>query len=111
MPKARKRKAPVTVHSHAERASSSNPHSSRTLIRRFHVLLKQQAHLQGTEDTKSLEEVESAIEELGGLAQYQRMSSIGQGNDRGGGSEKVLISWLREMGMSSRNNNEKLRYR
>jgi 25S rRNA (adenine2142-N1)-methyltransferase len=26
------------------------------------------------------------------------MSSIGQGNDRGGGSHKIFLSWLKEMG-------------
>jgi hypothetical protein len=36
---------------------------------------------------------------MGGLEVYQRMSTIGQGDDRGGGSHKVLISWLKEMGM------------
>lgn len=43
--------------------------------------------------------VEQEIEQLGGLEVYQRMSSIGQGADRGGGSEKVLIRWLKELGM------------
>ena len=59
---------------------------------------------------KALGNVDREIEELGGLAAYQRMSSIGQGVDRGGGSEKVLISWLREMGMSSRQPSNRLRY-
>jgi len=36
---------------------------------------------------------------MGGLEAYQRMSSIGQGNDRGGGSEKVFIEWLTELGV------------
>lgn len=34
---------------------------------------------------------------MGGLAAYQRMSSIGQGKDRGGGSEGVLLGWLKEL--------------
>jgi 25S rRNA (adenine2142-N1)-methyltransferase len=59
---------------------------------------------------KTLANVDRDIDELGGLAAYQRMSSIGQGNDRGGGSEKVLILWLREMGMPSGESSSKLRY-
>jgi len=112
MPKARKRKAPITALSRIEHASS-RPHSRRTLIRRFHVLLKKQAQLRGSslnaENANALADIVREIEELGGLAAYQRMSSIGQGEDRGGGSEKVLISWLREMGVSFREQNDKLR--
>lgn len=46
-----------------------------------------------------LENVEKEMEEMGGLATYQHMSSIGQSEDRGGGSEKVLIGWLKELGL------------
>ncbi|KAI8998874.1 putative methyltransferase-domain-containing protein [Trametes punicea] len=114
MPKARKhkRKQPVTVAGPSDRpsqpsGSSSRPQSTRTVIRRFHVLIKRQAQLRlrivhaRTEDAISiraeLDVVEREIEELGGLEAYQRMSAIGQDKDRGGGSEKVLIEWLREM--------------
>ncbi|KAF7440955.1 hypothetical protein PC9H_001304 [Pleurotus ostreatus] len=101
MPKAKKRKAPITNNVIVD-PSSSKPQASRTLIRRFHVLLKKKAQLEhqlsnGDEVKLALTEVENEIEELGGLEAYQRMSSIGQGNDRGGGSEKYLISWLKEM--------------
>ncbi|KAF4578614.1 hypothetical protein EYR36_000421 [Pleurotus pulmonarius] len=111
MPKAKKRKAPITNNFIAD-PSSSKPQASRTLIRRFHVLLKKKTQLEqllsegadskrpnpGLAEAKlSLNEVEHEIEELGGLEAYQRMSSIGQGNDRGGGSEKYLISWLKEI--------------
>jgi len=113
MPKTRKRKIPITCRSESQQTSSSNPVSSRTFIRSFHGLLKKHAQLQGltrnSENVKALADVDREIEELGGLAAYQRMSSIGQGDDRGGGSEKVLISWLREMGMSSRESSSKLR--
>ncbi|RPD65870.1 hypothetical protein L226DRAFT_566374 [Lentinus tigrinus ALCF2SS1-7] len=117
MPKARKhkRKAPVTAvaaaSDHAAQqasSSSSRPQATRTTIRRFHVLIKRQAQLQQivhgsnaeSQSTKTeLARVEQEIEDLGGLAAYQRMSTIGQGKDRGGGSEKVLISWMRDMGL------------
>ncbi|KAI0933850.1 hypothetical protein AcW1_005562 [Taiwanofungus camphoratus] len=124
MPKVRKhkRKVPITIPEPSFKqstvsASSSNPSSTRTLIRRFHVLIKRKAQLENAikdektssgvnELKKALMEVEREMEELGGLSTYQRMSSIGQGNDRGGGTEKVLIEWLKELGMSSSTQNK-----
>ncbi|KAH9079230.1 nucleolus protein [Lactarius deliciosus] len=70
-------------------ASSSTPRASRTVIRKFHTLLKQQKSAQG-----------DALAN-GGLEAYQRMSCIGQSSDRGGGSEKVLIGWLKQMGWAA----------
>jgi len=109
MPKTRKKKTPVTNTDKA--TSSSNPHSSRTVIRRFHVLLKKQRQLKlaPSTDAQELRDVEREIEEMGGLAVYQRMSSVGQGNDRGGGSEKVLIQWLIDMGLQKREGKRKLK--
>jgi len=110
--KSRKRKTPVT--DQASSSSSSNPRSSRALIRRFHVLLKKKAQLQAQgvnvqNSTQTLAEIEEGIEALGGLSAYQRMSDIGQGDDRGGGSQKVLVSWLKAMGMSDRAGKNRLR--
>ncbi|KAF9234772.1 nucleolus protein [Melanogaster broomeanus] len=108
MPKARKKKTPVTATQtcRTSDSNSSNPHTTRTLIRRFHVLLKKQRQLQksvsSTCNAQELRDVEREIEEMGGLAAYQHMSNIGQGADRGGGSEKVLIKWLVGMGLSKR---------
>ncbi|KAK0240479.1 nucleolus protein [Armillaria nabsnona] len=100
MPKARKRKVPVTATSTASgNASSSKPQASRTVIRQFHVLLKQQAQIK---DARKLAEIQRQIDELGGIECYQSMSAIGQGKDRGGGSEKVLIGWLKELGYAGR---------
>jgi 25S rRNA (adenine2142-N1)-methyltransferase len=88
----RRRKLPVTV---TERhGSSSTPRTSRTIIRKFHTLLKQQKSAQG--DT--LANINHELEKLGGLERYQHMSCIGQSGDRGGGSDKVLIGWLKQMG-------------
>lgn len=112
MPQARKKKAPITAS--ASSKTSSSPNSSRRLIRQFHVLLKQQTKLRsldsGPQSSASLADVERKIEALGGLKAYQRMSQIGQGNDRGGGSEKVLVAWLREMGVLGAACTEKLRW-
>ena len=73
------------------------------------MLKKRQAQLQkslqhgGTSATgrdahAELARVEHDIDELGGLEAYQKMSAIGQGDDRGGGSEKVLLEFLGELG-------------
>ncbi|KAK0448385.1 nucleolus protein [Desarmillaria tabescens] len=93
MPKARKRKVPVTTTTSTP--SGSKPQASRTVIRQFHVLLKQQAQLK---DAQKLAAIQRQIDALGGIECYQSMSAIGQGKDRGGGSEKVLIGWLKELG-------------
>ncbi|KAH9030691.1 putative methyltransferase-domain-containing protein [Lactarius pseudohatsudake] len=108
MPKATRRKFPVTLAGRHD-GSSSTPHASRTVIRKFHTLLKQQKSAQGD----ALANVNREIEELGGLEAYQRMSCIGQSSDRGGGSEKVLIGWLKQMGWAApvAKENEKERHR
>ncbi|KAI9509970.1 nucleolus protein [Russula earlei] len=106
MPKVyRRRKRPVTLVEN--RGTSGTPRASRTVIRKFHRLLKQQKSARG--DT--LANVNREIEELGGLERYQRMSCIGQGMDRGGGSEKVLIEWMKQMGWADRKEKGERRHR
>jgi 25S rRNA (adenine2142-N1)-methyltransferase len=56
-----------------------------------------------------LANIDREIEALGGLERYQRMSCIGQGSDRGGGSEKVLIGWLKQMGWADKKDEAKHR--
>lgn len=117
MPKARARKraAPVTLAptpsgstpaAPRPGAPASSPASSHTraVIRRFHVLLKRQAQLGAAPDAAAAERgaVEREIAALGGLAAYQRMSIAGQSAPRGGGSEKVLVGWLRALGLHLR---------
>ncbi|KAJ6618292.1 nucleolus protein [Mycena sp. CBHHK59/15] len=97
--KARKKKIPITA---TTPTSSSKPKSSRTVIRQYHVLLKQKAQLEGLpiQDVKTsqlLDAIQGQLDELGGLERYQQMSAIGQGKDRGGGSEKVAIPWLKDI--------------
>jgi len=118
MPKARrnKRKVPITVTKKTGNAvggpsGSSKPAATRAAIRRFHVLNKRQTQLQrflegdGNELSKQarnareeLEAIEQEIADMGGLEAYQKMSVIGQGNDRGGGSERQLFEFLEELG-------------
>ncbi|KAK7023889.1 25S rRNA adenine-N(1) methyltransferase [Favolaschia claudopus] len=101
MGKVRKKKIPLTSILPPTPSSSSRPESSRKVIRQFHVLLKQQAKLETMEHdpntVQHLADIQAQMESLGGLEFYQRMSAIGQGNDRGGGSEKVAISWFKEV--------------
>lgn len=118
MPKARKntRKAPITRGEAAAPAgSSSNPAATRAVIRRFHVLLKRKTQLEkalgDAHTAQALADVEHEIESLGGLKVYQRMSTIGQGSDRGGGSEKVFVGWLQDIGVAGSAQAEKKRLR
>lgn len=120
MPKARKntRKAPITRgggEGATPAGSSSNPAATRAVIRHFHVLLKRKAQLEkGPGDARTaqaLADVEHEIESLGGLKAYQRMSTIGQGNDRGGGSEKIFVGWLQDIGIAGSAQAEKKRLR
>jgi 25S rRNA (adenine(2142)-N(1))-methyltransferase, Bmt2 len=94
MPRTRRRKLPVTVSE--KHGSSSTPRTSRGVIRKFHSLLKRQKTAE--EDGDTLVTVNREMEKLGGLEMYQRMSCIGQSSDRGGGSQKILIGWLRQLG-------------
>jgi 25S rRNA (adenine2142-N1)-methyltransferase len=94
MPRTRRRKLPVTVSE--KHGSSSTPRTSRGVIRKFHSLLKRQKTAEGDGDT--LATVNHEMEKLGGLETYQRMSCIGQSSDRGGGSQKILIRWLTQLG-------------
>ncbi|PFH49097.1 hypothetical protein AMATHDRAFT_63745 [Amanita thiersii Skay4041] len=105
MPKSRKRKTPICgVVKPATQSTSSA--STRATIREFHVLLKKRTTIlngdQAGYDGGTLKDIEKRIEELGGLETYQRMSVIGQGKERGGGSERVLIEWLKEVGVDER---------
>lgn len=107
MPKARKKKTPIVRKRSSDVARSSKPEITRSVIREFHVLLKRQAQLQKNKVQKAataaeLGQIEKRIEELGGLERYQHMSAVGQKDDRGGGSHKVLIGWMRELALQQR---------
>jgi 25S rRNA (adenine2142-N1)-methyltransferase len=116
MPKVRRRKLPVTSFE-SQKPSSSTSQSSRTIIRRFHLLLKRRSQLQNSqtqdagEYSQALGDIEDEIAHLGGLERYQRMSAVGQGKDRGGGSEEILIKWLKDLGLDDlKTRQAKLRY-
>ena len=63
--------------------------------------------MQTDEMERELREIEDEMREMGGLEVYQRMSRIGQGKDRGGGSESVFIGWMEELGLRVRFEKEK----
>lgn len=114
MPKARKRKTPIVQQPTRDAPKSSKPEVTRTVIREFHVLLKRQTQLrsskmQTTATAAELDQIQKRIEELGGLERYQHMSAVGQKDDRGGGSHKILIGWMKELGLHKRNEEGKLR--
>jgi 25S rRNA (adenine2142-N1)-methyltransferase len=103
MGRARTRKVPITKTISAGSSTSSS--NTRSVIRRFHVLLKTKS--QTKHDLKKLAEIDAEIEQLGGLDAYQQMSKIGQSTDRGGGTEKVFIHWLKHLGVRGQS---KLKY-
>ncbi|KAJ3572799.1 hypothetical protein NP233_g2849 [Leucocoprinus birnbaumii] len=96
-----KRKVPISKVATAS-TTSSKPQASRNVIRRFHILIKSKAQLENkqmlsAQDVEELGRINAEIEEMGGLEWYQQMSAVGQGDDRGGGSEKIFVGWLKEM--------------
>lgn len=91
MPKARKRKQPIVQTTTISIAAQS----CRTTIRQYHLLLKRRWQLEQAKETTALAEIDQQISSLGGLQRYQQMSSLGQLGDRGGGSEKVFIQWMK----------------
>jgi 25S rRNA (adenine2142-N1)-methyltransferase len=71
------------------------------LIKRRAILEKRQNKYGDgiSSSSTELKDIEAEMETMGGLEAYQSMSAIGQGKDRGGGSESVLIGWMRELGI------------
>lgn len=95
MVSSKRRKTPVTGTGAKSRPSSSK---TRSVIRKFHVLLKSRRKLEGRLDNeRELGEIDEQISSLGGLDAYQRMSKQGQSAERGGGTEAVLIDWLKDI--------------
>ena len=104
MPRLRKRKQPIARVADVSPTSSTSAQSCRTVIRQFHVLLKKKRQLEqqiatGGVSPTAVSEIDMQIKELGGLEHYQQLSVLGQSQDRGGGSEKVFIKWLKELEM------------
>ncbi|KAF9646839.1 nucleolus protein [Thelephora ganbajun] len=95
MVSSKRRKTPVTGTSTKSRPSSTK---TRSVIRKFHVLLKSRRKFEGRpSDKRELDAIDEQISSLGGLEAYQGMSKQGQSAERGGGTETVLIDWLKDI--------------
>lgn len=95
MVSSKKRRTPVTGTSTKSRPSSTK---TRSVVRKFHVLLKSRRKLEGgAGNARELDAIDGQINDLGGLDAYQRMSEQGQSAERGGGTETVLIDWLKDI--------------
>ncbi|KAA8573126.1 hypothetical protein EYC84_003645 [Monilinia fructicola] len=68
--------------------------ATRTIIRNHHTLEKRKAKALAEGDEVTAAALTREIASQGGLESYQRASLIGQGNDRGGDSSKILMDWL-----------------
>ncbi|KAJ8064351.1 hypothetical protein OCU04_006695 [Sclerotinia nivalis] len=82
---------PPTIKKPAQRISSK---ATRTIIRNHHTLEKRKAKALAEGDEITAAALTREIASQGGLESYQRASLIGQGNDRGGDSSKILTDWL-----------------
>ncbi|KAG8835549.1 hypothetical protein FRC18_000318 [Serendipita sp. 400] len=104
--------------------TSASSKVTKGIIRRFHSLQKEKSKLLrgakvtnsnpsrlnsnaktdastydgvGPNYNSSLKRIDDELANLGGLERYQAMSAIGQSSFKGGGAERVLIPWLKEM--------------
>lgn len=111
MPKTKKRKTPITQ---TFQGPSTGAQSCRKTIRKFHVLLKRRSQFERDvpkdKGAREVEQINSQITTLGGLEKYQEMSVLGQNNERGGGSEKVFILWMKELHLQGRYGEKKLEF-
>ena len=90
-PRTIKHGRPPLSKSHSEKLSSK---ATRTIIRSHHTLEKQLTQAVKRNDAKQVKQLESAIEDQGGLTKYQSASKLGQSRERGGDSSRVLVEWL-----------------
>jgi 25S rRNA (adenine2142-N1)-methyltransferase len=113
---ARKRPIPITqrngttgARADTKKAAGKSHKATQSTISSFHTLLKRQAQVKRalSRDGSSaqaamlqaqLSEIDKAISDLGGLDSYQKASTLGQSNQRGGDSSVVLVEWLKELG-------------
>ena len=68
--------------------------ATRTLIRTHHTLQKERAKALIAGDDSKAAALSKEIQLQGGIESYQRASLIGQTNERGGDSSKILMEWL-----------------
>lgn len=96
------RKKPVTA---PVKSQSTTHRATQATISSFHTLLKRKAQLAKSgrdENKEEIDRIDQEIESLGGLESYQTASKHGQSIERGGDSAKVLIGWLKELGVKGK---------
>jgi 25S rRNA (adenine2142-N1)-methyltransferase len=76
-------------------APSLSRKAAKTLIRTHHTLEKAHAKALAAGDTTAATKISREIDKNGGIKMYQRASLLGQANDRGGDSSKILMDWLK----------------
>ncbi|KAF2218983.1 putative methyltransferase-domain-containing protein [Elsinoe ampelina] len=69
--------------------------AGRTIIRSHHQLNKALDVALRTGDSAKAEQLRRQINEQGGLSSYQHASLMGQSDERGGDSSKVLVDWVK----------------
>lgn len=101
MPRAKKRRQPIVSGANSSPNSSTAAQACRNVIRQYHVLLKRRKQLENDSQLhkQSLADIEDQIKALGGLERYQQLSALGQREERGGGSQKVLVNWMKELNL------------
>jgi 25S rRNA (adenine2142-N1)-methyltransferase len=77
-----------------KRAPSLSSRVTRSLIRIHHVLSKQKAKAIAAGDNDQVVAIQKEIDKHGGIEAYQQASLLGQANERGGDSSKILLEWL-----------------
>jgi 25S rRNA (adenine2142-N1)-methyltransferase len=75
-------------------ARSLSSKATRTLIRNHHTLLRERERAFAQGDDAKAAAISHQIESQGGIRKYQEASLLGQSNDRGGDSSKILMEWL-----------------
>jgi 25S rRNA (adenine2142-N1)-methyltransferase len=78
----------------AKTVRSISSKATRKLIRTHHTLEKERAKALASGDDAKAVALAKKIELQGGIESYQRASLIGQTNERGGDSSKILMEWL-----------------
>lgn len=77
------------------KSTSMSSKATRAVIRTHHTLEKRRVQALVAGDNAAVLELSKQIEQHGGIRTYQRASLLGQANERGGDSSKVLMDWLK----------------
>ncbi|KAI9746580.1 MAG: hypothetical protein M1818_000293 [Claussenomyces sp. TS43310] len=81
----------------AKPPASLSSKATRTLIRTHHLLEKRRKQALSEGNDAAATRLTREIDAHGGIRTYQAASLLGQGNDRGGDSSKVLMDWLKPL--------------